>query len=75
MEWVKKIEEIGKNVVTGLVGVYAALNLGDRFSDTKDESKLVITTLITILVVRIVKELKTVKLFFFSIQKFISTIT
>ena len=78
----KKIGKIGKKVVTGLVGIGAALNLGEIILGNKDNSslKLVIPTLITyliqilpILVVIIVKDLKTVKLFFFSIQKLIST--
>ena len=70
----KKIGKIGKKVVTGLVGIGAALNLGEIILGNKDNSslKLVIPTLITsliqilpILVVIIVKDLKTVKLFFF----------
>nr|YP_008854711.1 hypothetical protein Gasi_Mp01 [Ganoderma sinense]AHA41711.1 hypothetical protein Gasi_Mp01 [Ganoderma sinense] len=35
----RKIGEIGKNVVTILVGADAALNLGDRIFGGKDESK------------------------------------
>lgn len=69
----KKIGEIGTNVVTGLVEVDAALNLGKIFLGNKDysTSKLAITTLIIplinilpTLVIRVVKELKTVSLFF-----------
>lgn len=35
----RKIGEIGKKVVTGLVGVYANLNIGERVLGGKDESK------------------------------------
>ena len=39
MRWVKKkIGVIGKNVVTGLVGVDVALNLVPRFLVNKDDS-------------------------------------